>query len=352
MSLVAVRAVLEAVLDFPRPLWQVLSISRQYARIFGYKAVIAPLVKPTKRVPAAYSVQTVQSRLRRVRKLWEQRVSELVSRGLWYPCPYDNLTTLQMTLVRLINCRPTCCWLKGNRKIGSDLPTKIRPCGRTFFCPFCAARRASRLSRLVVSACRKYGRNTPDKYELVYREIQLPVPVVGFENHAADETVLRRNLAVLVGPFADAQKALKQIAPAVRRKTLGSLSSIVVDTTDTAFIISIRQLFLVPRGNKNPWVKLRGAKTIERLSAKIGPGEKVSKLLAAFVKYPTGLLYGYPEFTGVVLNARHARRLLSATGAFKKEKEPRSAKKVKIEIPVEEPSIDTEDSGATHGVSM
>jgi hypothetical protein len=350
MSIIAARAVVEAVINFPRQLWRVLSISRKYHRVFGYKAVIAPLVKVTKRIPAEYSRQTVQARLRRVHKLWTARVSELVARGLWYPCPYDNLTTLQLTLVRLINCRPTCCWLKGNRRVGGDLPTKIRPCGRSYFCPFCAARRATKLARRVVRGCQTYGRNTPEKYELVYRELQLLVPVVGFENHAADESVLRRNLAVLVGPLNAAQKALRKAAPAIRRKTLGSLSTIVVNTTDTDFVILVRQLFLVPKGSKNPWVKLRGAKTITLSRTSIMPRAAVSKLLAKFSAYPVGLLCGYPEFTAVVLHARHARRLLFATGVLKQEKEVRRAQKTKIASPPE--STDTQNSCATHGVFM
>jgi len=353
MTTIAARAVVEAVINFPQQLWRVVSISKKYYRVFGYSAVLAPLVKTTKRTTNTYSVQAVQQRIRRVRTLWRARLEELVGRGLWYPCPYDNLTTLQFTLRRLVNCRPTCCWLADNRRIGSGLDTKIKPCGRPYFCPFCAARLATALARRVVNGCGVYAQHAPDNYELAYRELALRVPVIGLAEHTINTPEMRRNRALLAARVAEIKKLLRHSARRVSAQTLGSLTTIVIDPQPDAFIVYIRQLFLTSRGNKNPWLRFRGAKTTVIKRAAVDDRAAILSVLSAFVRYPGGMLSCYPETAAVVLSVRHEQRFRFATGVFKQKKRTASCAKKEFEPgAATAPRADAESTSGAHQIPM
>lgn len=314
-----IKRAAESVFETPRRMLRVLSVGKQIGRLFAYAAVIFKIARRNKKAVLSFDVGHVQRRIRRTQLLWHCRLRDLVTNGLWYPGPIDDLTTFYLTLQRMVRCRPTVCWFKDSKK------TPIKPCGRAHFCPFCAARFAHKIYLLVTAACeRAVAKNATAK--LTYREIEFLLPAVGFENYGMPAPAMAENAKQLRQTLIAVIQLRKKISKALQRKTNGSLFNVVIDPLDKSWRVSVRQLILSNGRDKKPFIRMRSARTAYLKTVNANDITAVRKMIGKFVLYPNGLLCGYVELAAIALRIRHGLRVVVGTGLFTKKEYLRGEK--------------------------
>lgn len=318
------------VYKFRLPKWAVAKVGRTKSQSFAIEFTLG-LYRKAGRRPAR--------RTNTFRKLWAQRLKELLARQLWTldakGCqdPYHadfNLQKFGLSFRRAVCCRPA--YLYYLRKKDHSINHQIRPCCRAKICPFCFANTSMNQYRYVKGfinkRLKKHGNHTD--LVAVCRVVRQFVPALGFDPHLGCD--VEQVLALVPGLRAVIEQHRKAYTKLTRtrqvsRKTLGTLWRIVVLPRETGWDVETRQFLLCDRtAKKLPLVKIRGAKTVYNVSLPVSRkgkrGEEFDdalyNLFGAFCQYPKTLLTANVELTATYLRAVHRVRLLTGTGVFTK----------------------------------
>lgn len=318
------------VYKFRLPKWAVAKVGRTKSQSFAIEFTLGLYRK---------SGSKTRRRTNTFRKLWAQRLKELLARQLWtldtkgcqdpYHADFD-LKKFGLSFRRALCCRPA--YLYYIRKKDHSINHQIRPCWRTKICPFCWANISMDQYRYVKGfinkKLKKHGQHTD--LVAVCRIVRQFVPACGFDPRVGCDTEQIDRLSPLLKKVIEQhRKAYSKLATSkqVSRKTVGTLWRIVVIPREIGWDVETRQVVLAERAVKRlPLVKIRGAKTVYnaslRLSRKGKPDEvfddEFYQLFGEFCRYPKELLTASVELVATYLRATHGIRLLTGTGAFTK----------------------------------
>lgn len=289
--------------------WKIKAVSWFSLQVFAFRYTISPAANISP--DSAITYRRIVGRLKRVHRIWVNRLRELTIRGLWLPTPEYNADDIKhATVKRCMYCRPTNAVFHA-----SSTQPKLKLCGRRNFCPFCTARESEELYRRVRKAVRQFkslgvaakATYRCETYVLLAREFdEQNWRLAHVLDHAEElHHLLRKE-----------QRAFAAIKAQLKQHTLGAFWRIVVNPIDTGWEIQIRQFFITRPKAKRPAKRAKKSAAIFLQSAPLNDSKAVRKLLGAFVLYPTGLLLSYAEFAAVALRARAHLKLFCGTGCL------------------------------------
>lgn len=290
--------------------WPIVRVSGRAMHRFSIMFVLA-VAAGQKRRQFVTDHDSVVRKILKVRRLWFNRVKELISSGLWIPGANVTKTSADFTARRCLFCRPSCLfYARGNEK-------KLRPCQHNRFCPFCCARTAA----FTYWNVRRYintRRKVTDNEIVTCVVTRQFVPADSFSEYTGVAPgMLAANVKKLKGVIAEHRAAYEKKAKALQRYTDGSMWSVVIEPRKTGWRVESRQFMMGQVGARLPQVDIPAAKVAYVKSAPINKFVATTKILGRFVRYPKRLLSGYVELTGIALQACRHERLRRGTGRFK-----------------------------------
>lgn len=289
--------------------WKIKAVSWFSSQVFAYRYTISSAVNA--KPGTALTPSKVKSRLKRVHRIWVNRMRELTIRGLWLPSPEYNADIVkQATVKRCMYCRPTNVvfyWDKNQ--------PKLKLCGRRNICPFCYARESEELYRRVCRAIKRFKQlGIPAK--ATYRCETYKLTAREFSEQDWDFNQISDHAEELHHLLRNERQAFLQLKPEIKKHTFGSFWRVVVNPIDTGWEIQIRQFFITRPKAKRPSKRAKKSAAIFLQSASLSDSKAVKELLGYFVSYPVGLLLSYAEFAAVVLLARAQLKLFFGTGCL------------------------------------
>lgn len=271
------------------------------------------------------------------RRLWENRLKELLGRGLWrldsagHADPFHpefNLKRFMTSYRRCLFCRPSYLYFKRRNKT-RKINYQVRPCWRNHLCPFCFARLSTAQYRYVKGKVNEVLRANDNDTDLTAycRVARLFVPAVGFTPHMGCDADHIGHLSKPLRQAIDRQRAIyAKITKKLQRNTAGSLWRLVVVPTETGWFLEVRQFLLCRAKVTPPLIKDRALTVTHfkklRITRKDQPAHEFDdnfyRHFGEFCRYPKTLLTGPCELTAAYLRAVHAVRLLSGTGMLRR----------------------------------
>lgn len=290
--------------------WRIKAISWFSSQRFAFQYTLLSAIHLLRPDPPKTAKQ-VKNRLKRAHKLWVNRLSELVTRGLWLPTPSYNADMVKhATIKRCMYCRPT------NAVFHTDeTQPALKLCGRRNICPFCYSRQSEEYYRRVSFALRQFQKlRIPVK--VVYRSETYFVSARAFENHDWQAENIIDHADELRGLLRQEQKAFAEKLKPLKKHTLGVLWRVVVNPVDIGWEIQLRHFFLTWPKAQRPVKRAKKSAAIFLQSANAADFKEVRRLLGYFVAYPSGLLLSYAELAAVALRARDGLKLSCGTGCL------------------------------------
>jgi hypothetical protein len=287
--------------------WQIARVSRRASATFALQYVLYP-ASGLRRHRFEMEHRAVVRMIHRVHMIWFRKAKDLIVNKFWCPGGLTTITSSLLTARRVMHCRPSCVFFAGS---------KIRPCRRDRFCPFCWARTAAAGYRIYKHAIRQ-ERKKRDNLFLACHVIQHTLPAENFHsaNGYSPEQVLTH--ANTLRNVLETHRALyNPLTKSLQRKTLGSAWRITVNPNDTGWQIEARQLFLCPGKKPLPVVNYAGAQVVFNEAVCARNDAAVMAVLGRFFEYPAGLVRSYSELAAVYLHASADIRTSSGTGLFR-----------------------------------
>lgn len=285
---------------------------------FAYNHVLSQITA-AKKPRQSYKVGVIYKQFNKLRKIWVRRVKTLVTNDLWTPGYREIAESVHSSVRRRLFCTPHCVELKNPHHRG-------RPCSEFNFCPFCYARRMSALYRKANTFLNSIPAAERANYFVTCRVRQITVTAAGFSSAIIwSPSRARAAKKTLREALQREQQRYKETSRNVRCHTAGSAHYIVVNPTNTGWVIESR-LFTFSKGKpKNLFVRHKRARTVHFLTEPLLDRKTMERALAPFVAYPKGLLYGFEELAAVALQARYNLRLFKTTGCLRKKSDGKSA---------------------------
>lgn len=279
---------------------------------FAYNHILSQIVSPDK-PRRSYKCSVVYRQFNKLRRIWVKRVKALVTNDLWTPGYREIEESIHSSVRRRLFCTPHCVELKNPHHRG-------RPCSEFNFCPFCYARRMSRLYRQIHSFIKAIPAAEREGYYVTCRVRQITVKASGFSPAKLwSPKKLQAAKKNLREALQREQRRYKESCRELRANTLGSAHTIIVNPTPTGWVIESRLFALSDKKPKNIFVRHKRARTLHYSVESLQAVKTMETGLAPFVAYPKGLLYGFEELAGVALQARYNLRLFKTTGCLRKK---------------------------------
>jgi hypothetical protein len=266
----------------PDAKFTILSVPRHAGALAERMAVLKPL---TPGLTLAKDEQ-VQVSARRVLELWRRRCNVLRQEG-WELAQSTRFSFMRNCPMAVVHARPN-----------SD-QRYTRPCNTIAICPWCWARRVVKRTWDSVTRGMEllHSLYTPERTEYPYKLI------VGTQNGRVDDSSSQPG--DLINQMQSSMTTTKR---AWKRLAIGSaFLAVLYPAKSGNWHYSNRLLALVPTA----------ATVSDQYRVVTNPTRrKVAEAVARFARYPSGLIFGDPDMTIRLLNARAGQRMFRTAGAF------------------------------------
>lgn len=285
----------------------------------------------------ASSNKYVAREIRRVHKLWVQRLHTLCAHNLWLPlrdAVVGELAIEPASIIfifrRMVYCRPAFALVRARRNTQGEL-IRYKPCKKFNFCPHCFAAVVAAQYRVFKGAINSWRKKNSEPLYVTAHIVEQYVPATDFELIKFNPPErLQGFITQLSALLDDYQRHLLRQRRSRQWRCVGSMWRLVVLPELSGWRVQLRQLVLSvencpPRFKypKNarvvyhsrvavtgcvPWAAQRGA-DIEK---------DVAEMFTRVATYPYNLLTADPELVAVQLHATMDRRMMDGAGVLRK----------------------------------
>lgn len=285
----------------------------------------------------ASSNKYVAREIRRVHRLWVQRVHTLCAHNLWLPlrdAVVGELAIEPASIIfafrRMVYCRPAFALMRAKRNKQGEL-IRYKPCKKFNFCPHCFAAVVAAQYRVFKGAINSWCKKNAEPLYVTAHIVEQYVPATDFELIKFNPPErLQGFIEELSGLLDEYRRHLSRQRRSRRWRCVGSMWRLAVLPEVSGWRVQLRQLVLSAE-NRPPRFKYpRNARVVHHTRIAVAGGlpwaerrstdieTDIAETFMRVATYPYNLLTADPELVAVQLHATMNRRMMDGTGVLRK----------------------------------